>query len=144
MRSSGGQSKSEDCVESRRDNRAFLIHRPISPSRIFFAKVIAGLVLYLTTFALPLLLSVLYALAPGRIETAKVEARADKSGDREMVDITGYFTCRGKEANGKPYNGVAVNCKTICCELWAAIFNRSAGRLSASSLLTVASKHTNS
>jgi hypothetical protein len=48
------------------------------------------------------------ALAPGHISTTKEDVRADRPGDREMLDISGYFTCRGKEGNGTPYTGVAV------------------------------------
>jgi hypothetical protein len=47
-------------------------------------------------------------LAPDRIDTARLSGRADRPGDQEVVDIAGYYTCRGREANGKPYTGIAV------------------------------------
>jgi hypothetical protein len=50
----------------------------------------------------------LAALIPQRIETAKVNTRADQPGDREVLDITGYYTCSGKETNGSRYTGIAV------------------------------------
>jgi ABC-type transport system involved in multi-copper enzyme maturation permease subunit len=51
--------------ERHRDLRAFLIHRPISRSEIFFAKVIAGLCLYAAGAALPLLGYMVIAWMPG-------------------------------------------------------------------------------
>jgi hypothetical protein len=48
------------------------------------------------------------ALAPTRIETTKMEPKVPSAGDREVVDISGYYTCRGKETNGKQYTGIAV------------------------------------
>jgi hypothetical protein len=53
------------------------------------------------------LLASFAALAPNRVETAKVTTRTDLE-EREPVDITGYYTCRGREGNGAQYTGVAV------------------------------------
>jgi hypothetical protein len=36
-------------------------------------------------------------------------ARADKrDAEPEVGDLSGYYTCRGEEANGKKYSGIAV------------------------------------
>jgi ABC-type transport system involved in multi-copper enzyme maturation permease subunit len=51
--------------ERHRDLWAFLIHRPISRSEIFFGKVIAGLCLYMAGTALPLLGYIVIAWMPG-------------------------------------------------------------------------------
>ncbi len=51
--------------ERHRDLWAFLIHRPISRSEIFFGKVIAGLCLYMAGSALPLLGYIVIAWMPG-------------------------------------------------------------------------------
>jgi ABC-type transport system involved in multi-copper enzyme maturation permease subunit len=51
--------------ERHRDLWAFLIHRPISRSEIFFGKVIAGLCLYTAGAALPLLGYIIIAWMPG-------------------------------------------------------------------------------
>jgi len=52
--------------ESRRDHWAFLLHRPISRTRIFFGKVIAGLLLYIIATGGPLLLAATWASGPGQ------------------------------------------------------------------------------
>jgi ABC-type transport system involved in multi-copper enzyme maturation permease subunit len=51
--------------ERHRDLRAFLVHRPISRSEIFFGKVIAGLCLYAAGAGLPLLGYIVIAWIPG-------------------------------------------------------------------------------
>ena len=35
-------------------------------------------------------------------------AKVDKTSIQETEDISGYYTCKGVEAGGKPYSGVAV------------------------------------
>ncbi len=54
-------------AERHRDLWAFLIHRPVTRSAIFSAKVIAGLGLYFAVAGLPLLCFVLWAHAPGNV-----------------------------------------------------------------------------
>src|SRR6266568_745270 len=41
--------------ERPRDLWAFLVHRPITRTEIFFAKIVGGLLLYVATVSLPLL-----------------------------------------------------------------------------------------
>jgi hypothetical protein len=53
--------------ERNRDLRAFLIHRPTSPTRIFLAKAAAGLALYSLAAGLPLFGFVLWAWLPGHV-----------------------------------------------------------------------------
>jgi ABC-type transport system involved in multi-copper enzyme maturation permease subunit len=53
--------------ERHRDLWAFLIHRPLSRTRIFLAKVIAGLCLYVAGAGLPLLGMILMIRIPGHI-----------------------------------------------------------------------------
>src|ERR1017187_1184503 len=53
--------------ERHRDLWAFLIHRPLSRTRIFFAKAIAGLCLYVAGMGLPLLGLILMIRIPGHI-----------------------------------------------------------------------------
>src|SRR5687768_11364226 len=48
----------QHAFESRGDRRAFLLHRPVSASRIFAAKSVAGLSLYFAAMFVPFLLSV--------------------------------------------------------------------------------------
>lgn len=54
-------------TEARRDQWAFLIHRPVRRQTIFFGKVIAGVCLYLLATGIPLLVAVLWASKPGHI-----------------------------------------------------------------------------
>jgi hypothetical protein len=54
------------------------------------------------------LLAAVSGPVPGSIDTVRLTATVDRPGDREMIDIAGYYTCRGKEASGKQYTGIAV------------------------------------
>jgi hypothetical protein len=53
--------------ERHRDLWAFLLHRPLSPTKIFFSKAIAGLCLYLVAAGLPLLGMIVMLRVPGHI-----------------------------------------------------------------------------
>ncbi len=51
--------------EARGDQRSMLLHRPISPSRIFLSKAVAGVGLYLLALGIPLTGAVLWSATPG-------------------------------------------------------------------------------
>jgi hypothetical protein len=53
--------------ESRGDKRSLLLHRPLSRSRIFLGKVLAGVGLYLLALGIPFACSVALAAAPGHV-----------------------------------------------------------------------------
>ena len=53
--------------ERHRDLWAFLIHRPLTRSQIFFGKTLAGLILYLLMPGLPLLACILWVAIPGHV-----------------------------------------------------------------------------
>lgn len=53
--------------ERARDQWAFLMHRPLSPTRIFLSKVIAGLGLYFAAMLISLFLAAFWVSRPGRI-----------------------------------------------------------------------------
>lgn len=53
--------------ERPRDLWAFLVHRPISRTRIFFAKVVAGLLLYAVSIGLPMLGYIIWVQIPGHV-----------------------------------------------------------------------------
>jgi hypothetical protein len=53
--------------ESRGDQRALLLHRPLSRSRIFLGKALAGVGVYLLGMGLPLAVLVLWCVTPGRL-----------------------------------------------------------------------------
>lgn len=53
--------------ELRRDQWAFLVHRPVSRGTIFFGKVVAGLSLYILAVTLPLLGVALWLRVPGHL-----------------------------------------------------------------------------
>jgi hypothetical protein len=53
--------------ESRGDKRSLLLHRPLSRSRIFLGKVIAGMGLYLLALGIPLACTVGLAATPGHV-----------------------------------------------------------------------------
>ena len=50
-----------------RDQWAFLVHRPLTRTRLFFGKVIAGLTLYGAVILLPLLVAAVWSAMPGHI-----------------------------------------------------------------------------
>jgi hypothetical protein len=54
--------------ESRGDQRAMLLHRPISRFRIFLSKAVAGVGLYLLALGIPLTGAVLWSAAPGHMD----------------------------------------------------------------------------
>ena len=54
-------------VEARGDKRALLLHRPLSPSRVFLGKVIAGLGIYLLALLVPTACAVTLAATPGHV-----------------------------------------------------------------------------
>lgn len=51
--------------EVRRDQWAFLIHRPTTRTKILFGKILGGLILYLPAMGLPLFGAALWAATPG-------------------------------------------------------------------------------
>ena len=53
--------------ERHRDLWAFLVHRPISRTQIFFGKVIAGLGIYIVAAGLPLVCFIAWAGIPGHV-----------------------------------------------------------------------------
>ena len=46
--------------DTRNDSRGYLMHRPIKPSRIFWAKIAAGYVTYVITLAVPVIVAMVY------------------------------------------------------------------------------------
>jgi hypothetical protein len=53
--------------EGHGDKRSILLHRPLSPSRIFLAKALAGIALYLLALGVPFLCVESWLAAPGHI-----------------------------------------------------------------------------
>jgi len=53
--------------ERPRDLWAFLVHRPITRTGIFFAKIIAGLLLYAVSISLPMVGYIIWAQVPGNV-----------------------------------------------------------------------------
>src|SRR5215472_2436772 len=51
--------------EGHGDKRSLLLHRPLSPSRIFLAKALTGVGLYLLALLAPTLCTIALALTPG-------------------------------------------------------------------------------
>ena len=54
-------------VESRRDQWAFLVHRPTTRTQIFLGKALAAAILYLPAMVIPWTVFVLWCARPGRI-----------------------------------------------------------------------------
>lgn len=53
--------------ERRRDQWAFLMHRPAAPTEIFFGKVIPGLLLYVAAMLVPLFIAAWWSSRPGHL-----------------------------------------------------------------------------
>jgi hypothetical protein len=54
-------------AEARGDKRSLLLHRPLTPSRIFLGKVLAGVSLYLLALLVPSACAVVLAATPGHV-----------------------------------------------------------------------------
>lgn len=63
-------------------------------------------------FKFPVLILVAFLSSVPHVppEAAKLDAKASV-GDHKDIDITGYYTCAGREGPGKNYSGVAVIAK---------------------------------
>lgn len=55
-----------------------------------------------------LVLIALCIVAANRPDTQAVRAKIDKSSLDELSDISGFYTCKGKEISGKSYSGVTI------------------------------------
>ena len=51
--------------DTRNDSRGYLMHRPIEPSRIFWAKIAAGYATYVITLAVPVIVAMVYLQSIG-------------------------------------------------------------------------------
>ncbi len=71
--------------ERHRDLRAFLIHRPISRTKIFFGKILAGLCLYSAGAGLPLLGFIMAVRVPGHFPVPFQWTM--------VLPITAFFLC---------------------------------------------------
>ncbi len=77
--------------ELRRDQWAFLMHRPVPRATIFWGKVSAGLLLFLLAMGLPFLGAVLWLATPGRM-AAPFDWRLALSGTVDILTgIVFYF-----------------------------------------------------
>ncbi len=57
----------QSLFETRADNWSFVVHRPVTRKRIFFAKSAAGLLLLIAALELPFLLTAAWAARPGNL-----------------------------------------------------------------------------
>jgi hypothetical protein len=55
-----------------------------------------------------LVLLVLFVVAANRPEPPVAKIKPERISSAEDSDISGYYTCKGKEASGKTYSGIAV------------------------------------
>jgi len=117
--------------ELRREQWAFLVHRPISRTRIFLAKVIAGGGLYLLAMGLPLLSAALWAATPGRL-AAPFDGRMVLPGVADILTggvfylaglLTGLRTARwyGSRALGIAAALPCAFCTAAVPEFWQAV-----------------------
>lgn len=59
-----------------------------------------------------IVLAIFNIIVPDRIEGEKIkQPKISIGNNKEIGDITGYYTCKGKEASGKSYDGIAVVAK---------------------------------
>jgi hypothetical protein len=77
--------------EKHRDLWAFLIHRPIPRTVVFWAKVLSGLSLYVTAAGLPLFLFLLWMSVPGHVAAPFEWAMASPIGASFLLGIAWYF-----------------------------------------------------
>lgn len=77
--------------ERHRDLWAFLVHRPVSRTQIFFGKVIAGLGIYIVAAGLPLLCFIAWAGIPGHVAAPFQWAMALQIAWLFLAGIAFYF-----------------------------------------------------
>jgi ABC-type transport system involved in multi-copper enzyme maturation permease subunit len=77
--------------ERHRDLWAFLVHRPVSRTQIFFGKVIAGLGIYIVAAGLPLVCFVVWAGIPGHVAAPFQWAMALQIAWLFLAGIAFYF-----------------------------------------------------
>ena len=76
--------------EQRRDQWAFLVHRPVPRDVIFGGKVIAGLLLYLLATLLPAVITLAWRAMPGHIP-APFDMRLALPGLADILTGTAYY-----------------------------------------------------
>ncbi|MCX7047126.1 MAG: ABC transporter permease [Candidatus Sumerlaeota bacterium] len=79
-------------TENRRDKWAFLTHRPVSRTKIFFAKAIAGLSLYTVVAGVPYAACAVWAATPGHI-AAPWDWRMLAPGMADWMTGMAYYFC---------------------------------------------------
>ena len=77
-------------MESRREQWAFLLHRPVSRSSLFFGKVTAGLALYLPAVSIPFAGAVVWAATPGHVP-APFDWRMTLGGMADLLAGTAHY-----------------------------------------------------
>jgi hypothetical protein len=77
--------------ELSRDHWATVLHRPIPRRTLFFGKVAAGLLLYLSATLAPLLLSMLYVALPGVFGVPFIPRMAIPAATDLLLGVVTYF-----------------------------------------------------
>jgi hypothetical protein len=105
------------------DRRALLLHRPISPSRIFLSKVIAGVGLYLLAVGMPLAGAVAWTATPGHAYTPFHPAMTLPWLADILTGVVYYFAgmlTAQREARWYGSRGLALAAALLCSFLvWA-------------------------
>lgn len=76
--------------ETRQDNWGFVVHRPLSRSKIFIAKSAAGLILLFTSLLIPCALAWLWAARPGNL-AVPVQFRMTLPMVADVLNAAGFY-----------------------------------------------------
>lgn len=76
--------------ETRQDNWGFVVHRPLSRSKIFIAKSAAGLILLFTSLLIPCALAWLWAARPGNL-AIPVQFRMTLPMVADVLNSAGFY-----------------------------------------------------
>lgn len=111
--------------ERRRDQWAFLLHRPVQPTWLFLGKAIAGLTLYGAATLLPLLAAALWMATPGHVAAPFQWKMLLPGIARILAGVSFYFAgmisgvrdARWYGSRALPF-ALAVICAIFVAQIW--------------------------
>ena len=96
----------QSLADGERDRRAFLLHRPLSPRRIFLARSVAGLTLFALAIVVPYLVFVVWAAVPGSVPAPWVPQMLIPTAIDTIGAVAYYFAGTLLTLRGAPWFGV--------------------------------------
>ena len=95
-------------VDADRDRRAFLLHRPLSPRRIFLARSAAGIAIYLLAISIPYLVFAAWLDIPGSMPVPWIPQMLIPTAIDCIGGVAYYFFGTLLALRGAPWFGVRI------------------------------------